>query len=145
MNDFDGGDNVYYKIKSSDKYCQQELVNELLDLCEFLPGLKGRSLVTGTCQLYFTLLHVVDREDELLADNKLLGFESECHSLPIFSDFRNLCSEEYLARSEEAIQQMAEWAEEIVKEKCPVVLSRIERKDLDILECEIADEFQFGP
>ena len=40
---------------------------------------------------------------------------------------------------------MAEWAEEIVKEKCPVVLSRIERKDLDILECEIADEFQFGP
>jgi hypothetical protein len=136
---------MYYKIKSSEKYRHQELVNELLDLCETLPGLKGRSLIAATCELYFALQHLVDSDDELLADRTLMGFESECHNLPIFNDFRNLCSAEHLARSEPAIQQMAELAGSIVREKCALVVSRFERKDLGILECEIADELQYGP
>jgi hypothetical protein len=136
---------MYSNIQKSEKYQQQKQINGLVELAEILPQRKGRQLVAGTCQLYYLLQMVVDWDDSLLSDFELIGFESDCHDLPVFDDFRQRCSPEYLAGQEKAIEAMGERAKTIVEDKCSQILSRFQSKDLQILECEIADELHFGP
>lgn len=133
---------MYQKPLSGKEYALRENINEMLDVAEELLTATGRAVLIGACNLHYLSCVTGARELPPFDDFFFVGIESECHDLPIFDDFRRLCSAGHLQRSESRINGYADLVQEKVRQKCREILAKYERTDLDLLECELNDKSQ---
>ncbi len=115
--------NMYQKPLSGRKYAYHETLNELIDVAEELLTSTGRSVLVGACNLHYLSCVTGARELPPFDDYFFVGVESECHALPIFDDFRLLCSVGHLERNEAHINDYADLVQETVRQKCREILS----------------------
>mgnify|MGYP003394472314 CR=1 FL=1 len=134
--------NMYQKPLSGKEYALRENINEMLDVAEELLTATGRAVLIGACNLHYLSCVTGEREKPPFDDNFFAFLESDCHELPIFDDFRLLCSAGHLQRSEAWISELAGLKQEKVRQKCREILAKYERTDLDLLECELNDKSQ---
>lgn len=133
---------MYQKPLSGQEYALRENINEMLDVAEELLTATGRQILVGACNLHYLSSVTNERERPPFDDLFFVGVASECDDLPIFDDFRRLCSAGHLQRSEARINGYADLVQEKVRQKCREILAKYERTDLDLLECELNDESQ---
>ena len=133
---------IYQKPLSGDEYWERRNINEMLDVAEELLTATGRAVLVGACHLHYLSCVTGARELPPFDDYFIVGIESECHGLPIFDDFRLLCSPGHLQRSESSINEFADLVQDELRQKCREILAKYERTDLDLLECELNDKSQ---
>lgn len=133
---------LYQKPLSGDEYSLRRNINEMLDVAEELLTATGRAVLVGACNLHYLSCVTGARELPPFDDYFFVGIESECHELPIFDDFRRLCSPGHLQRSESHINEYADLVQDELRQKCKEILAKYERTDLDLLECELNDKSQ---
>jgi hypothetical protein len=135
---------MYQKVRSSEAYARQKALNEIIEIAESLLTATGRTVLAGACSLHYLSGQAGVRDKPPFSDDFLMCLASDCDGLPVFDDFRTLCSDGHLSEQEPVIQDIADQVQERVRHKCHEILAlyQFHKKDLDLLECELVDELE---
>ncbi|GEM_PF-2304476 len=110
---------------SDDSYID-DYISEMLDVAEQLLTASGRELLVGVCTMHHLSCLSGLRDESPFDDFFFAGIESDCHELPIYDDFRLLCSPGHLERCESRINHLADLVQVELQRKCRELLARFE-------------------
>lgn len=112
-------------LRAGDKAYVKIILARILKLAQTLPDLTGRQFLLAACEMHFLLQSASDAPEDVRSTFILL--ESDCHDLPIYEEFRALCSPVYLEEKEVSMIRLADAYKADVRANCNKLIEYCER------------------